>query len=157
MARDLSKAKLRFINALKGIYSTSVYGANASTMTVNELQNVVQSLFADYNSGQAAWADLVGLMGATEARALLAQTVDNPSADVSAQLAQVSTDLLAVLTAYQNAFGTGTNNRTFSYAVNAGQLTGGFTDIDISGGTLTAVNNLCSTLQTSVEAITPVS
>ena len=157
MARDLSKAKTQYINAVKGIYSSAVFGANATVMSVDELQNLVQSLFADYNRGQAAWADLSTLMGATEARDLLAQTVNNPSADIGAQLAQVSTDLRAILTAYENTFGTGTPNRTFSYTVVSGQLDGGFADINISAPLLTSLNGLCSTLQASVELITPVS
>lgn len=157
MARDLSRVKTQYINAVKGIYSAATYGANATVMSIDELQNLIQSLLSDYNRGQAAWADLNGLMGGAEARNLLSQTINSPPADIGAALSTVSADLRAILTAYENQFGAGTANREFSYTVNSGQLEGGFSDINVSTPLLTSLNTLCTTLQNSVEAITPVS
>ena len=158
MARDLSLVKQKFVAGIKGIYSTANFGATSTTsMTVEELQRIISNLFNYHNQAREAWDDFVALQGATAARDLIAETVDGiGSEDVGATLATVRTNIQAILDAYETQFGTGTNNKTFSYTLTGGLFTGGLVDIDIAGGVLTNVNTLCTTLRTSVEVLTPV-
>lgn len=157
MARDLTKVKSRFTGSLKSIYSAANYGANATSLTVEQLQRLISILHSSHNSLREAWDDLVAMVGADIAREILSHDVSSVPETLATDLIQVRTDIQAILDVYQSNYGAGISAKTFSYALENGLFTGGFSEDNVGSGALSTLNGLCATLESSVELITPVS
>ena len=157
MARDLSKVKSRFTNALKSIHSSANYGANATSLTVEQLQRLISLLHSSHNDLRSAWDDLVGLLGDVTAREILSHDVSSVPETLGADLLQIRSDIIAILDAYQNNYGAGISAKTFSYTLTGGLFTDGFSEELVTQNVLTALNGLCATLESDVELIAPVS
>ena len=157
MARDLSKVKAKFTNSLKSIHSAANYGANATSMTVEQLQRLINILHGSHNSLRESWDDLVALVGGDVAREILSHDISSVPATLSTDLVQVRTDIQAVLDTYESNYGAGISAKSFTYGLEGGLFTGGFSEDNIGNGALNALNGLCATLESSVELLTPVS
>lgn len=156
MARDLNKVKSKFIEGLRQIYRYSSQGANASSLTVDQLQLIVKGLLLEHNKVRQAWDDFVSLEGAAEAREILSDAINSLPSDVAAQLLTVRNNIVSILDSYGNAFGSGVPNKTFSYTLSDGLFDGGFTEEQLQPSVVSVVNSECLTLRASVEVLAPV-
>lgn len=158
MARDLKTADVApFFNALRVMYNSANQGANATTLSVNELRRLIDLIHNNFNLMKGSWQRLRDRIGADEARNIIATSLDPTPADLGAAVAAVQSSAISLLSSYEaSAYGTGSPAFTYSRTLTNGLFTGGHVEINVASGTLTAIKASFDTLRTDLLVIAPV-
>lgn len=157
MIKEISTDVQPLISSLKSMHRAASFGATASAMTVNQLRDVIDIMHSSYNSAHSSWSALSTAIGASDARSALTAVLSPVPADVSATLLDIQTSALDLVNAYLGSvYATGSPAWTYTASLVSGQIVGGHSEVTLPSGIISVVNARCSTLKTSLEAITPI-
>lgn len=157
MARNIiTNDVVPLLSALKQMYKAADFGANATSLNVEQLVSIIDQIFFNYNKARASWDSLVSETGsASAAETVISDYIFPSPVDITTQLNLVRTETVDLMNGYQgSAFGAGSPEKTFSYTLSGNFLQDGHTEVAVSGGVLTAVNGFCSDLRTALEPLT---
>ena len=149
MPISLENQKRRVLEGVLQLHKVGFEGESASSISVDRLQDLIATVYREYNKARLAWGRMVELEGAVAARENIADGLSGVPADVAAQFSSIRSAVLALLTAYESNLGSGLPAKSFSYTENGstGELEGGFSDLLVSASIVTSLNTLCANLR----------
>lgn len=149
MAISLENQKRRVFEGILQLHKVGFEGESASSITVDRLQDMIDTVHREYNKARLAWDRMVELEGVVVARENIADGLSGVPADVAAQFSSIRSAVLALLTAYENNLGSGLPTKSFAYTENesTGVLEGGFSNLSVSASIVASLNTLCASLR----------
>lgn len=149
MPISLENQKRRVLEGILQLHKVGFEGEAASSISVDRLQDLIATVYREYNKARLAWDRMVELEGAVAARENIADGLSGVPADVAAQFSSIRSAVLSLLTAYESNLGSGLPAKSFSYteSESTGGLEGGFSDLLVPASIVTSLNTLCANLR----------
>jgi hypothetical protein len=151
MPISLENQKRRVLEGVLQLHKVGFEGESASNVSVDRLQDQIDTVHREYNKARLAWGRMVELQGAVAARESIADGLSGVPEDVAAQFSSIRSAVLSLLTAYENNFGSGLPTKSFAYTESGltGELEGGFSDLLVSAPIVASLNTLCANLRSA--------
>lgn len=149
MPISLENQKRKVLEGILQLHKVGFEGESASNISVDRLQDQIDTVQREYNKARLAWDRMVELEGVVAARENIADGLSGVPEDVAAQFLAIRSAVLSLLTAYENNLGSGLPTKSFAYteSQSTGELEGGFADLFVSPTVVTSLNTLCANLR----------